>query len=626
MSSVRSYLAAIGMGVILAASSSSSAEELDIYQDPAGAETPESPPATAPKPATGEPSLRGPEGIEFQPIALDTSIACNATLMKGSRRFQDTIFVFPRVLISTNPKGERLFEVSRLAQNRFLVRFSVYFPRTDQDIRIDESDVGASLRRCNLDEVRRAVNSSGGSNIRTVSRVPISAIGVQVDGIKKSFMLGGGDASMFNYQDSGHVVEFEVSDRAALESLLARVQSEIGLGIHVAMRFNARTADGGATITVDLKNLAGRLGAKLRGRKWIAEADLRAQLEQAVKQMRVIVDTESGTGTAHEALIQQLMDLVVSVAYVDADLIPMTEECIRYGNCLASRSGGGWGQRDREDEDEDETGGSSDPNVPPPAPAKIKVAALLDYLNKKGSYRFEYNNVGPSETFVYRTSVYFKGEVGDPDLRRYQVATGEKRVTAHRLESGQLTSLAVPEVRRQKLSYPKTTRYFSSGEIRELGLHRHFEILRNENLVLQDVNGPDGVVARHVVSKRRKDVEYLVWGQVEVGESVEGTSLLELDPTLKALEQAPLLISFDLLGNRKFRLAELAQDNAFWEGRFDEVGGRILFRAKQDLGQMTVRNISEELMQDTVVRWLFQEQRQTGRGVLATQTRNEIRK
>lgn len=587
-----------------------------IFDDPEiQQEEPVANPRNGPVNSKSEPNLRGAEGIEFQPIALDTSVACSATVMKGSRRFQDTVFVFPRVLVSTNARGERLFEITPLAKDRYLVRFSVYFPRTDQDLRIDDPQVGVSLRRCNLDEVKRAINSGGNANVRTVSRVPISTIDVKVDGLQSPFTLGGGQASMLNYQDSGHVVEFEVSDRAQLESLLARVQSEIGLGIHVAMRFNARTADGGATITVDLRSLAARLGGSLRGKKWIAQADLRVMLEQALKQMRVVVETESGSGYAHAYLSQQLVSMISSVAYTDGGLTPITQECREYGYCDNLRS----------------NHGASDPNqseepAEPSDGAPVSVSFLLDYLNKKGSYQFEYNNVGASEMFVYRTSVYFKGEIADPDLRRYRVSSGERRVIAHRLEKDVLVSLAVPEIQRDRLKYMPQTRYFSSGEVREYGLHRHFERLTNERLPVQDVVGPDGLVARQKASDARRETNYYVWGQAEAAEVASETSIEELEPTLAALKEIPLTVSFDALGSRKFHLSELAQDNVYWFGSFDEVGGRILFRPRRSLGQMTVRNVAEERMQDVDVRWLFEEYRNSSRGLLATQRRNEIRK
>lgn len=585
---------------------------------------------TTPPPKLGipsDPNMRGPEGIEFQPIALDTSVACSATLVKGSRRFQNTIFVFPRVLVSTNPKGDRLFEINRLPGDKYLVRFSVYFPRTDQDLRINDADVGVSLRRCNLDEVKRAVNTTGGgatngsSMVQTVSRVPISTIDVQVDGLRAPFTLGAGPASMFNYQDSGHVVEFELANRTQLEGLLARVQSEIGLGIHVAMRFNARTADGGATITIDLRNLAAHLAATLRGRPTIAFAQLQAILSTELKKMNVSIQTESGpestqgmadSQTTHQMVVNQLMNLVTSIMTTDGGFMPVDTNC-GYGACPPG-----------------ELPPSTRPVPPKPLPTganrPISVSALVDALNKRGSYRFEYNNVGASETFVYRTSVYFRGEIADPDLRRYQISSGEKRITAQRLEKDATISLIVPEVQRAQLAYRPTANYFTSSQLREYGLHKHFDRLRDEKVKITDHSTSDGLAARAAASDRRWEKEYLVWGQGEVNETITGTSVIDVAPTRSATEKIPLSISFDSIGSRKFRLDELARDNVYWSATFDEVGGRILLKPKQNLGQMTVRNTAEETTKNIQVRWLFEERRDPKKGVIATKTANVVSK
>jgi hypothetical protein len=154
--------------------------------------TPASPAPAPSTPATSG-SYRGAEGVEFQPVPLDTSVNCSSIILKGTRRFQGTAFVMPRVLVSMNKQQETLFEILQTDADKYLLRFAVYFPRTDEDLEVRMEKSHVHLNGCNFDAVVAELNRNikeEEKKIRTLARIPVSSIDVRIDGVRAPYTVG----------------------------------------------------------------------------------------------------------------------------------------------------------------------------------------------------------------------------------------------------------------------------------------------------------------------------------------------------------------------------------------------------------------------------------------------------
>lgn len=576
-------------------------------------------PSPVPTTPEAEEPVKGADAVEFEPVPLDTSVACSSVILKGTRRFQGTAFALPRVLISVNKQQEQLFEILRLADGRYLLRFAIYFPRTDEDIELRTNNGTMTLEGCNYDEVVHELNRNIKDNnkrIHTISRVPISSVDVKIDGVQEAFTLGGGDSSMFNFQGGDHVVEYSFASRKDLDAVLARIDG-LGLPIHVRMKFNARAANGSMSVVIDLSKLAASLGASLAGRKVITAGELQALMGTELQKMSLDIQTESGSGTVYQTIVAQLMQFVLAAAMADGD-IPYNPT---YGQPTYGTQPFGFGNSPVIGGDPNNPGGAGQPtgpNQPPPTPGLetgqvLKVAGVIKALHAQKEKRITYENVGRSQQQTYSTSVRFKGELQDPDVRTFNISTDETqgRLVPNRLSKGQPLTIAAISVNPEVIEWKPRTRFFTLKQLSQFKIYDYFPLLRDERLSINDKSLHNGLVA--VMKKSPQwspfNDEFFVWGAQELYASYHAGTRQELAPTAAALNDIPVVVSFSRVGARKFPLSYLVNTNSMWAGAFDDVGGKIVLTPNADLGQMTLWNTQAQRTEFKERRFLFQERR-----------------
>jgi hypothetical protein len=227
--------------------------------------------------------------------------------------------------------------------------------------------------------------------------------------------------------------------------------------------------------------------------------------------------------------------------------------------------------------------------------------------------RINYQNVGLSEQHVYTTSVLFKGEVQDPDVRSVNVFSGETegRVLPNRLVRDNPISLSAVSHAPEEISYSPRTRYFTKNQLKSLRMHEKFPILRDEKLNVQDKMLKDGLVGLMRVPglRSRFTEDFYIWGTTELSPSYKTLAVREIDLNVSTLKVVPIVVNFSKVGARKFMLAELLGDNKLWRGEWDEIGGKVILTPKSNLGQITIWNVEPNLSRDMVKRWYFQELR-----------------
>jgi len=590
--------------------------------------------------------FRGADGVEFQPVPLDTSVNCSSVILKGTRRFQGTAFVMPRLLVSLNKQQETMFEILQTDVDKYLLRFAIYFPRTDEDldVRIEKSHV--QLNGCHFDAVLAELNKGikeDERKIRTLARIPVSSIDVRIDGIKTPFTVGGAESSMLNYAGSDHVVEFPINSRRELEAIMARIQGDIGLGIHVAVKFSARSADGALFADVDLRALSAGLGAALRGYTTIGVGELSGAIGAELKKMNLNIETEAGSGDVYNMLANRITDIVTSVLLTDAGApLPAGQGTFQQnygtnGSVYYPQNGGVYDGYDGTMTDPTGAGGQifspsgtiNNGRVRRPRPpetngtlGRVSVAAALDVLRKRSRIRVEYKNSGASEQHVYATSVLFRGEVSDPDVRSINVYSGETlgRVLPNRLVRDNPIALSAVSYIPERIEYVPRTRFFTEKQLRANSLHEKFSILRDEKLKVEDLFLKDGLVGAMKVPPQwnRMNANFYVWGITELFPQTKTLPAQEIELSANALRTVPVVVSFSKVGARKFKLADLLTNNQMWLGKWDDLGGKVILIPKANLGQLTIWNVEPQQKMKVQKRRYFQQIR-SPRELLSTQ-------
>ncbi len=552
-------------------------------------------------PAAPEQPFGGADGVEFQTVPLDASVNCSSVILKGTHRFQGTAFVLPRFVVSMNKQQEPLFEILRTEGDKFVIRFAIFFPRTDEDFELRTAGSNIEMHGCNFDEVRAELNRSIAEphkKIHTISRVPPSTIDVKIDGVAQTFTLGGGPSSMINYQGGDQIVEFTVNSRPELDAILQRIQGDLGLGIHLHIKFNARANDGALYATVDLKQLAQNLGVALNGREVITPLELAAVIGTQLKRMSINIQTEAGSTNAYAVMVEDIMKMVMGAVFTDGSINPPIEDPY-------SQIGADPAQAD---------GRPTPPAIPVLGPTElIKVATVLDALNRRTSMSITYENKGRSEQHVYSTSVLFKGQFQDPDVRIFNIVSGEAkgRPLPNRINKDVPFTISAVASIDEKIEWLPKTRLYSIKQLRTLKLFDFFPLLRDESLAIEERILHDGLAATMKETPQWMPFKkkFYVWGATEYYPKYRSIETREFEPTAQALEGLNIFVQFSKVGARKFRLADLLQENRLWKGAFDDVGAKIVILPKGSLGQMTLWNVENQAKENRIRRFVFQEHR-----------------
>lgn len=308
----------------------------------------------------GRVNSAGVGGIQFDMVPVDVRKKCASQILKGTDRFKGTAFVLPRAFVSIDREGNTMFEIVPLSRGRYLLRFGLFFPHTDETYQ-PTSDAGRQRRDkshvylagCDLDAAMRAMNENlerEEDRIRRIAPLPIKSLMIRIDGLNDVYRIGSPNNNLLELQGKDHVVEFKIPNREVLNEILNRLTGRIGLNIQVELFFSARQPDGVTRVTVDTTQIATAVSAELGGRIKVTEAEFKTAISNAAAKTNMRVYSESSSSEAYNDFAQKLISQMLQEA-----VGVFSEETVG-GDEPASKGGGsGSSRNDSEDEEIDES-------------------------------------------------------------------------------------------------------------------------------------------------------------------------------------------------------------------------------------------------------------------------------
>jgi hypothetical protein len=614
---------------------------------------------------------RGLDGVELEAVPLDTGSDCSSIVLRGTRSFQGTAFVMPRVLVGITREGEDLFQISPDDDGSYILSLGLYFPdsTTNLDLRSGRSTL--FLHGCNFDAALHQMNKDVTDpklRVNSLARLPVQNIEVVIDGLKNRATIGetGNDGragtSILNYEGNDHTVEFKMT-AAEIEGIMRRLKRQQGISIRVNMRFTARSNDGALFAEVDLDQLATSLQTTIGGQYMIASGDLKVAVERAVSNMHINIQTEAGSGTAFQKISDQLMTMILSNV---TDVVPSTLPAAQANPPTLAHQA----SNPADDEEDDST--PAKPKVNPLAPIKIpikldkavrhgnavkldnspvgpaaplapaaapvvpsnvvagdnsgsslspvsvKVSAVISYLKSQKKRTINYTNTSELQTAVYTTPVNLQARLQDPDVREIVVRSGElASAMPGEIKKGDHVTIGVAKTIKEKIEYKAKRSYLSANEITRLNLTEVFPEILADDFIVHNEDTKQGYLA---VGKRIYKRSYwfsdytypqrYFWTREQWGPQYGIDREAAVDPSLEAYKGLALQASFSRVGTRQFQLADLVQDNVYWTAAYDDVGGKIELVAKRDLGYLSITGVAPVVKSKLTVDQIVEETRE----------------
>ncbi|MGE3758072.1 MAG: hypothetical protein AB7H97_09960, partial [Pseudobdellovibrionaceae bacterium] len=553
-------------------------------------------------------SDRGADGIEMQPIPIDTRVNCSAVILKGTRTNRGTAFVLPRMLVSIDKSKEQLFEIVHLGDGKYQLVFSVFFPRTDVELNMRE-ETNHFTHGCNYDEVVASLNkniSDESQKIKTVARVPIKYIKISVPGIEGldgNYTIGSKQTTMLNYQGVDLMITLPIRDRATVDRILARLREGTGLEVRAELAFNARTGDGGTYATIKLAQVAKGLESALKGQVWVAQADLKATLSDVVSNLELEVETYAGSSSIQKEITEKLMAAITSrINPTRPTATPPPA---------------------RDSDDKNKEGKEGQPSY--------ELKAIVNYLREQNTLNIAYSNFTANREEIYSTSVIVRADLDDPEMKTLKIINGEEALYPSPVKKGEELLIVPMRIRKEKLSYETPVkRYFTTTQIKQFELASMFTELNSPGYVIEDAELANyGIIAQVFVKplwgRRYVHPAGYRWGSVEFPAKAVDSEELEIDWIDDVISAMPLRIQFSKIGSRKFTVPDILAGNLYFSAEVDYIGGKIKLIAKKDLGRATFYWDPVRAFETRVSQYFFEEKVPSGRKVTVT-TKNEVKK
>jgi hypothetical protein len=586
----------------------------------------------------------GADGVELQVVPVDTGSDCNSIILKGTRRFQGTGFIMPRVLVGVTKENEDLFQITRKADGNYLLSIGLYFPESDQALSLRAGRSNLFLRGCNVESALHQINKDVDpkSRVDRLARLPVRSIEVVVDGISTPAYLGrdtkGEDSTLFNYEGQDHTAEFTLTPDQK-DELLQRLERKQGISIRVNMKFAARSNDGALFAEVDLENLALNLQTALKGKYTITSGELKQSISNVIGKTKIRIDTEasSGKNEIFDKITENLINFVV-LHGMDPNPAPRSSNASNLGQVIVAPTSTTTSApapiSPAPQSSSTQTGAQpptpdSSSAVDALLPASFKVEAVLDFLRSEKKRSVTYSNSSVLQNFVYTTPLNVQVRLQDPDVHELYVRPGERPATVPRqIRAGDQISIAVSKVVKETINYREKSKYLTANELMDLGVASLFPEVLKDNFIIHNEDTKQGFMA---VGKLEHWFMYLTpyysperyfWVRKQTVAAQALRKEIDVSPTLQALQNLALSVTLSKVGIRSYQLSALVQDNAYWSASFDEVGGKIVLTAKRDLGYMTIAGVNSPLQvkaTDIVVDQIMQETRQVGKPVVISE-------
>lgn len=515
----------------------------------------------------------GVEAAQLDYVALDTSVECNRILFQSSQHFKQTLFVIPRVVPGTGVEGARTYNITPTTKpGIYDLAINLYFPANDEVLKSSlASTIKKDLLACNWDKVKFAINKNiqdPALKIKTISRIPLTSIEVRIPDIKDVGVIGRSqmtneESDILDYYGKSMTVHLKITN-AEKNSFQSQLVSQDGIGSSVKFRFQARSRNGSVHASVNLQNLVQNFSAaaSAKGLKFLASAELEATLKSSLTENSIQVTSESGSTDDSAKITSLLIDKIFKE-------VSLSTENISAGTTSKAKAGSG----------------------------QVSVAAVVDILKTKINSEISYNLVAAPESASAQTELRLRADrLNDPNVTEVTVTAGYLDPSLGlTLSAGQSITITPAYWYLDKIKYVQNRKYLSSGEIQNLNLGTLFSDLVERSMNVQDieVNGTllaegtwtpfNGKSPISSFSKHR-------WVRVQMEPNRVRESSNTIEPNLDALSKIPVYLTFSELGDRRVvKISDLVAENPFWTAIYDNLTGRMIMTAKQDLGTIRFR-------------------------------------
>lgn len=512
----------------------------------------------------------GVEAAQLDYVALDTSVECNRILFRSSQHFKHTLFVIPRIVPGTGVDGARTYNIVPTGKpGVYDLTINLYFPSNDEVLKSSTASViKKDNMACNWDEVKYSLNKNIQDpqlKITTIGKIPLTSIELRIPEIKDVGLIGRSittneEADILDYYGKSLAVHIKITE-AEKSIFQSKLVSQDGIGAIVKFRFQARSRNGSVHASVNLENLVQNFSAaaSAKGLKFLASGDLETTLKSSLTENSIRITNESGTTEDSARITNMLIDKIFKE-------VSLSTENISAGATKQAKAGSG----------------------------QVSVAAVIEILKTKINSEISYNLVAAPESASAQTEIKLRTDrLNDPNVAEVTLIAGYGAPSLGlTLNSGQSTTITPSYWSLDKINYIENRKYLSSGEIQNLNLGSYFPDLLEQSMVVQDIDINGTLLAEGKWTPLSGSSPVAMpgkyrWVRIQKEPIRFRDSSNIIQPTLEALTQLPIFVSFSELGDRRlFKLSELLEENPFWSATYDTLTGRLIVTAKQNLGTL----------------------------------------
>lgn len=520
----------------------------------------------------------GVEAIQLDYVAIDSAIKCNRIFFRSSQHFKNTIFVVPRVVpggsgataacaATVGPEGKRAFDISPTDDpDQFILSLRLYFPPTGQRlINQGASQYSRDLDACNLDLVKESLNKnkSEEEKVKVIARLPLTSIEVKIPNIEEVGLIGRNkdaseEADIINYYGTTQTAIFKITDKER-RFFLNETLNPDGVVANVKMRFVAKHRDGSVRATVNRKTLAADFEAAVKGRTLMTKAEVAAKLSALKFSNSVQITSEAGRNGNLEKVEAMLLDKIMD----QVNALPAPPEA-------------------KAPQAADDAGD-----------AQVSVKAVVSAIASKIEADFGFQQIAAPESATAQSEIRIRSKkINDPNIAQVEVRGAYADPSSPYIVRRDQTFEIVPAYHYvEDVKYVTTTSYMTHNDLIESELFQHFPNIISPFMKIENADYGGNPIAVGTY----KDWSFLPykyrWRRAEELPQRECGDLKYYEGNAGELASIPVRVSFSGLGDRKaYSLEEMTQPSRFWEGSFDQDTGRIVIKAKIDLGVMTFRD------------------------------------
>lgn len=529
-------------------------------------------------------NVKSAESVHLDIVPIDISLNCFQVFLRSSMHFKNTVFFVPKVKPGNgvySAIGSNVMKTINInpSKDKGFYDLYVYLHFPDNNSEFDE--VGKShqltedLNKCNFSKIKAFLNkdiTNVEEKITTVSYIPLTSIEMTIPGIQYKGRYGssktGKEPTVFNYYGQSVAIYFKISEEE-YKSFSSQVLKSEGIEADVVLHFLARDRVGTVGVSVDKQKFIDEFQAQVNGSKlkYLSLLQIEAYLKQSAQKVQFHVKSEAGADGAKDDVSQitkQVIDNLISSFKASIEAEPDTTKSAKEL--------------------------STD---------KIPVEVAISKISSQLSVNLNIEMFSKSIEAKIPNQLNLKvHRIEDTNSNDIDVTVGEMaRFAGISIKKGETIMITPKYWYRNRYTYAHDNkRYLSKDEIVSLDLaNKGFPSLSSPSVKLQDVNYNENIIGegwwKPIELAGAKIVQYsLRWFRSTASVIKTRVDSDTLGKTFDKLIDLDVTISFSDIGGKQYKLSDLMQENSFWDVAFDENTGRLILKAKTDLGDVRFRS------------------------------------